>query len=170
MNKSNNLRWKEFTIREATPADVDIILHHRRSMFYDMGYRDDTVLSAMLSTSRPFFAERLEDGRFRAWLVENQNHDVIAGGGLLVLDYPSSARDPLPRRPLIVNVYTEAAYRRKGIARQVMLTMIAWCRNEGFGSVVLHASNDGRPLYEQLGFTQTNEMRLMLGKSKTGGA
>ena len=170
MNQVNSLRWKEFTIREATSADIDIVLHHRRSMFYDMGYHDDAMLSAMLSTSRPFFAERLGDGRFHAWLVENGDHDVIAGGGLLILDYPSSARDPLPRRALIVNVYTEAAYRRKGIARQVMLTMIDWCRNQGFGSVVLHASDDGRPLYEHLGFTQTNEMRLLLGQSKPSGA
>ena len=164
MNQSSTIQWNEFTIREATPADIDIVLHQRLSMFQDMGYHDDTLLSTMLVTSRPFFAERLEDGRFRAWLVENSEHNVVAGGGLLILDYPSSARDPSPKRPLIVNVYTESAYRRRGIARQLMTIMIDWCRDKGFGSVVLHASNDGRPLYEQLGFTQTNEMRLMLRK------
>ena len=44
----------------------------------------------------------------------------------------------------------------------LMRTLIDWCRAEGFNSVNLHASVDGRPLYEQLGFEATNEMRLGL--------
>ena len=162
MNKSTPLQRGGFTIREATVADLDLVLHHRRSMFFDMGYRDEAVLSAMLSTSRPFFSERLADGRYRAWFVESPSGDVVAGGGLIIFDYHSSPRDPHPRKPVIVNMYTNPAYRRKGFARTLMETMIAWCRTQGFGSILLHASKDGRPLYEQLGFEPTNEMRLML--------
>ncbi len=164
MIQSMAFQWKGFTIREATPADLDIVLRHRRNMFYDMGYTDETLLAAMLAASRPFFSERLKDGRFHAWLVENGYRDVVAGGGLLILDYPASVRDPSSKRPLIVNVFTERAYRRRGIARELMQIMIDWCRKEGYGMVVLHASTEGRPLYEQLGFTQTNEMRMMLRK------
>ena len=29
-----------------------------------------------------------------------------------------------------------------------MDTMIDWCRREGFAAVYLHASKDGKPLYE----------------------
>jgi hypothetical protein len=43
-----------------------------------------------------------------------------------------------------------------------MLTLIEWCRTEGFDSISLHTTEPGRPLYEQLGFQPTNEMRLML--------
>jgi hypothetical protein len=43
-----------------------------------------------------------------------------------------------------------------------MDALIKWCRAEGFGSVSLHASPFGRPLYEQMGFLPTNEMRLFL--------
>jgi GNAT superfamily N-acetyltransferase len=162
MSTSTTIQSSEFTIREATIADLDIVMHHRRSMFSDMGYADESALNAMLSTSRPFFAERMADGGYRAWLVENSFHQVIAGGGLIIFDYHSSPTDPFPKRPVIVNMYTERPYRRKGIARMLMRTMIAWCREEGFGSVGLHASNEGRPLYEELGFKPTNEMRLML--------
>jgi hypothetical protein len=41
-----------------------------------------------------------------------------------------------------------------------MQHVIAWCRSERIESVVLHASDDGRTLYEQLGFIPTTEMRL----------
>jgi len=43
-----------------------------------------------------------------------------------------------------------------------MLTALSWCRDSGIRSVILHASSDGRPLYDSLGFTPTNEMRLNL--------
>jgi len=43
-----------------------------------------------------------------------------------------------------------------------METIVEWCRGEGFGYVSLHASKDGRLLYETMGFQPTNEMRLYL--------
>jgi GNAT superfamily N-acetyltransferase len=62
----------------------------------------------------------------------------------------------------ILNVYTYSQFRRRGIARRLMQTMIAWCAGEGLARVALHASEDGRHLYESLGFELSNEMRLNL--------
>ena len=149
-------------IRRATPADLGVVMHHRCSMFLDMGYHDESSLAAMRATSEPFFAKGLGNGSYVGWLAENPRKKVIAGGGLIVFDYHSSPTDPLPKRPVIVNMYTEPGYRRRGIARTLMEIMVDWCRKEGLGSVLLHASEDGRPLYESLGFRPTNEMRLML--------
>jgi hypothetical protein len=38
--------------------------------------------------------------------------------------------------------------------------IVAWGRESGLGSLYLHASDEGRPLYRSLGFVPTNEMRL----------
>jgi len=65
------------------------------------------------------------------------------------------------RAESILNMYTEPAFRRQGSARQILETVIVWCRDEGFRSVYLHASGAGRPLYELLGF-EPNEMRLVV--------
>ncbi len=46
--------------------------------------------------------------------------------------------------------------------RSVAVVLLAWCREQGFGSVSLHASEAGRLLYETMGFEPTNEMRLRL--------
>jgi GNAT superfamily N-acetyltransferase len=162
MDQTTTSFLSQLTIREGTLADLDIIMHHRWSMYLDMGYRDESALADMIMSSRLFFAERLANGTYRAWLVENAAREVVAGGGLFIYDYHPSVSDRRPKRPLIANMYTEPPYRRKGIARRLMETMIGWCREQGFGSVVLHASADGKPLYESLGFKQTNEMRLML--------
>ena len=64
---------------------------------------------------------------------------------------------------MILNVYTEPEFRKQGIARQIMSTILTWTREHGLRSVNLHASAEGRPLYEKLGFEATNEMRLRFG-------
>ena len=62
----------------------------------------------------------------------------------------------------ILNVYTERPFRRQGIARRLMHIALDWCRANGIRAVILHASDDGQKLYEQLGFRSTNEMRILL--------
>jgi len=43
-----------------------------------------------------------------------------------------------------------------------METMISWCKQQGLARLTLHASEDGRRLYESLGFEPSNEMQLNL--------
>jgi GNAT superfamily N-acetyltransferase len=130
-------------------------------MFSEMGFRDVAALDAMEATSVPFIKSGLADGSYRGWLVENAD-GVVAGGAVLIIGFPSSPQDPATRRAWILNMYTEPAYRGRGLARSIMEAMISWCREQGFGWVSLHASDAGRPLYEKLDFKSTNEMRLML--------
>ncbi len=162
MDDQRTLQWKQYTIREATPADLEIVLAQRRKMFLAIGRSDDERLAETMQNSRAFFSDRFRTGKYHAWLVENKTGEVVAGAGVITFDYPSSPRDPSPQRPMVVNVYTERIHRRKGIAKQLMEIIIGWCRTKGFRSIMLHASDDGRPLYEALGFKPTNEMRLML--------
>jgi hypothetical protein len=35
-----------------------------------------------------------------------------------------------------------------------------WAEGRGLGALALHASEEGRPLYETLGYEPTNEMRV----------
>ena len=43
----------------------------------------------------------------------------------------------------------------------LMDEVLAWTRSNDIETLVLHASEDGRQLYEGLGFQLTNEMRLV---------
>ncbi len=152
----------DFTIRTATVADVAIIVHHRRAMFTDMGLDDCAALDAMDATFEPYLRCALDDGTYRGWLVQTAGGAVVAGGGLLVYEWPGNPHDARSRRAYILNVYTEPEYRRRGLARRIMHLIVEQCRAEGFGWVSLHASQVGRSLYEEMGFRPTNEMRLAL--------
>jgi GNAT superfamily N-acetyltransferase len=129
-------------IRQATQNDIPEILRHRRGMYEDMDYNDGNALSAMLSTSEPYLTAALTNGTFRAWMAVAAEK-IVGGGAVLVNPWPSHPYDLECRRATILNVYVYPDFRRKGIARRLMQTMIDWCRKESFAAVYLHASKDG---------------------------
>jgi GNAT superfamily N-acetyltransferase len=150
----------EITIREAGPGDAAIILHHRRSMFRDMGEGTPEELDRMVEVATPWLARALADGSYRHWLALDASGRVTGGGGVLLCPWPASPKDPCTERAVILNVYTEPEFRKRGIARQVMVTILAWIEQQGLRAVNLHASKEGRHLYEELRFEATNEIRL----------
>jgi len=148
-------------IRSASLADIPEILRQRRRMYEDMHYNDPQTLDAMASLSSSYLETAMADGSFRAWLAAAGDR-VVAGGAVVISPWPAHPYDLECRRATILNVYTDPEYRRRGIARTLLQTIIAWCQREGFARVTLHASDDGRHLYESLGFEPSNEMRLNL--------
>jgi GNAT superfamily N-acetyltransferase len=70
-----------------------------------------------------------------------------------------------------MNLVTVPPYRRRGIARRVMRAMLQWLMDHGIQVIALHASEGGRPLYQELGFAPSNEMRLKIkkGSGTSGG-
>jgi GNAT superfamily N-acetyltransferase len=153
---------EEIVIRPGGFADLTHILHHRRAMFIEMGKGDENALDRMQQASERYLREALPNGTYRTWLAQTEGGRVVSGGGIAIVPWPGNPDFPDSRRGWILNIYTEPEFRGRGIARRIMDTMIAWCRNEGFHYVSLHDSNAGRPLYEKLGFQPTNEMRLYL--------
>jgi GNAT superfamily N-acetyltransferase len=160
---SNSISTSEVTIREAGPGDLEIILHHRRSMFRDMGEGSVEELDRMVEVARPWLAGALADGSYRHWLAVDPSGSVAGGGGVLLSPWPANPKDACTERAVILNVYTELEFRRRGIARRVMGEILLWIKAYGLRGVNLHASEEGRQLYEKLGFVQTNEMRLRFG-------
>lgn len=154
-------------IRQATAADADLdaIVHHRQAMFLDMGYPDDAALSSMAARFRPWLQKKMEAGEYLTWFVIAPDSSIAAGLGLWLMDWPPhmiGGGSPTHGnvRGNILNVYTEPAYRRRGLARGLMKVALEWCTANQVGAVILHASPDGRALYEFMGFKPTNEMRL----------
>src|SRR5262249_11985908 len=135
---------------------------HRRAMFAEMGGASEEVLDRMEQATEQYLREALPNGIYRAWMAETPGGRVVSGGGIAIVPWPGSPDFAAPRRGWILGIYTEPEYRRRGIARRIVETIVEWCRVEGYGHVSLHASKDGRQLYEKLGFRPTNEMRFYL--------
>jgi GNAT superfamily N-acetyltransferase len=151
-----------FIIRSASTDELETVVAHRRAMFRDMGYSDEAALDAMSSKFRVWLREHMNAGDYRAWLAFAPDGLIAAGAGLWLMDWPPHMVGQGARRGNILNVYTESGFRRRGLARLLMETALGWCRENGVDTIILHASPFGRSVYEALGFTATNEMRLRL--------
>jgi ribosomal protein S18 acetylase RimI-like enzyme len=147
-----------YQIRAATPADSAVITHHRRCMFVDAGRQDNRVLDVMAEHFKPWVEKRLADGRYLGWLT-TEGGKVIAGAGLMVLDWPPHPLDPRQdKRGYLLNVYVEPEHRRKKLASKLIDGALAEARRQKIRVVALHSTDAGKPLYESNGFRPTNEM------------
>ncbi len=68
-----------------------------------------------------------------------------------------TADHPSGKRAHIMNVYTNADYRRRGIARQMVSMLLDEARKRGVSYVSLDATEQGKPLYRTLGFCDNTE-------------
>jgi len=151
---------EDYIIRPARVSDARVIAEHRAAMFRDMGLVSVEQDESLLRVSEPWVAGLLAKGDYVGWLVEHRKA-VVPGGGMLIRELP-----PTPgcyrvgRWGHIVNVYTDPNHRRRGLARRLMNTILDWCAQHKIDQVTLSASDDGRALYESLGFKPTSDIRL----------
>lgn len=131
-------------------------------MFESMGFRDTACNDEMDESAAAFLAEAIPRGEYRGWMVTTPEGEVIAGGGLSVIHLPGKPFNPKGLSTYLMSLYVEPSYRRQGIARRLVERMVEWSRSQGITEVKLHASDQGRALYESMGFRSTNEMRLLL--------
>src|SRR5690349_3479363 len=101
----------EFSIREATAADVEILVHHRLGMFRDMGV-PETEVAAMEQPARAYFQRAIPCGKYVALLVQTDGR-VVAGGGTILIDWPAGRGDARDSKAMILNMYTEPEFRRR---------------------------------------------------------
>lgn len=148
------------TYRLATMDDVPEIVQQRHNMFVDMGKPDDVTMRQHSEIFAAWLPKKLSAGDYIGFVAANEAGENIAGAGLWLPDWPPHPNKPTTRRGYVMNVYVRPAYRRMGIARRLMVDLMEYCRNDNRLLLTLHASDEGYPLYESLGFEETNEMRI----------
>jgi GNAT superfamily N-acetyltransferase len=155
-----------FRIRRATEQDADIIAWHRARMFQDMGELSADAFELLRTKVLARLGEWLKTGQYAGWLAScaDSPKSVIAGAGIQIY---SALPRPVERgmvgegrQGIIINVFTEPEWRRQGIATLLMKEIINWSKRERLDRLILHASDEGRAIYERLGFVASNEMRF----------
>ncbi len=137
-------------------------------MFRAMGQLDATLYPVLARHAQQYFTRAIPAGEYVGWFAvpAGERDRVVAGAGVQIrpiLPRPDHTGTRLlaGEQGLVLNVFTEMPWRRHGIAGQLMEQVLAWARERRVASLVLHASAEGRQLYERLGFVGTNEMQYM---------
>ncbi len=149
-------------IRRARPRDLNALVHQRRAMWIDVGIRDKERHDVADVVYRKWARARLRNQTLIAWVAETSDSKIVGGGCLWLHPVQPSPKRTETLQPYLLSMYTEPPFRRKGVASLIVGKAIAWSRKQGYNRMVLHASDTGRKVYQQLGFKRTWEMRLDL--------
>ena len=136
-------------------------------MFRDMGQLPAGQEEALVGATADYLRLALPRGDYIGWVAEggHSTAEPVGGAGvqlrpILPRPRPSSESIELGPEAIVLNVYVETPWRRRGVAEALMRALLGDLGKRGIRRIVLHASDDGKRLYQRLGFALTNEMRL----------
>ena len=144
--------------RIAGAGDIELLVQSRADTLrsvnrLDAGYQFDREF---LDASRKYFLDgdhetvlALEDGR------------VAGCATMCYIDMMPTFSHPTGKRAHLMNVYTDPAMRRQGIAYRMVSMLIESAWNRGATEISLDATEAGRPLYRKLGFTDSGECMVL---------
>ena len=149
-----NIIW-----RKLTPADVDAFIAIRISQLREEGATEDFDLVPAL---KDYYARHLADGTFVSWLALDGER-IVGTSGMSFVEKPPYFSCPTGRIGLLSSMFTDPAYRRRGIARELLSRVVEEARAYGCGAVQITASDMGVLLYTDFGFVKNgNFMQLKL--------
>ncbi len=151
-------------VRRAGPEDVATLLEHRLGMIESVfpAARTDAALAAEIRSTNQIWLD-LHFGRdYDAWIGWIDGSPA-GSAAVLWFPHPPTPSNPVGQEAYVLSVFTAPQFRHRGVARALMNEIVAETRRRGIKRVWLRWSDDGRPLYVDLGFRESNYLELMLG-------
>ena len=138
------------TYRKLTEDDLDRFISMRITQLREEGATEDIDLVPALLD---YYHRHLADGTFVSWLALD-GEKIIGTSGMSFVEKPPYFSCPSGRIGLLSSMYTDPAYRRRGIAKELLARVVNEARDYGCGSVQITASDMGVLLYIEFGFVK----------------
>lgn len=143
--------------RIAQKSDIDLVMQSRLEMLKvvnELPYEYD-FSEEFISTSRKYFETANQT------TILSIDECVIGCATLCYMELMPTFSHPTGKRAHLMNVYTNSQYRRKGIGSKMVQMLIKEAREKGVTEISLDATDLGRPLYEKLGFVESEECMVL---------
>ena len=145
-------------IRKADINDIDILVANRIEFLNDMTVNKVILTEEFIKSTHDYMLEHITDESMITWMAIES--------GVIISTVMVCYYQILPvltnfsgKTGYILNVFTHPDYRRKGIASQLINSMIQESRERKVGKLYLSASEMGMLVYKKLGFeVLTREM------------
>lgn len=153
------------TYRRATEEDIDILVKTRIEFLYEaVEIFKGRPPEELENTLEEYFIESIQTEEFIGWLAFN-DEEMVATSGISFYRVPPTFNNLTGQIGYIMNMYTKPEWRRKGIGSKLFEKLIEEAKKKNIVKLVLHATDDGKPLYEKYGFeTKHTEMTFKLKK------
>lgn len=148
-------------IRKAVPQEDALLAQHFYQLWLDNQVPEQNLLPQWSTITVEFIANARKTLNYQAFVAEVESQVVGSVGCQLFSGlYPLLISEEHRKYGYIWGVYVEPDYRSQGIGTTLTETAVEYLRSHHCTRIILHASPSGQPVYEKLGFTASNEMRL----------
>jgi len=139
-------------------ADIEKTLESRLDTLRAVNNLDDTYefSEAFREASRQYFLGGDQDT-----VLALEGEKVMGCATLCYIRMMPTFSHPTGNRAHLMNVYTDPARRREGIARTMVRMLIEEAWKKGATEISLDATEAGRPLYRSLGFRDSEECMVL---------
>lgn len=147
-------------IVKATLKDIDTIVDMKIQMSEELGIShilEDNIEDKIKEEYTKLYNE---DKCFH-YLVYEENKIVAIGGAVIKNDIPFCFFKT-PYYGYIIDIYCIPEKRRNGYATKIIEAILNLLKEKNIKMVKLKASEDGKLLYEKMGFYNSGEMELMI--------
>ena len=134
--------------RKLTRADLDTFIAMRIAQLREEGATEDIDLRPALID---YYERHMADDTFVSWVAVDGDR-IIGTSGMSIVEKPPYFGCPSGRIGLLSSMFTDKAYRRKGIAKERLGRVVNEARERGCGAVQITASDMGVLLYTDFGF------------------
>jgi GNAT superfamily N-acetyltransferase len=149
------------TIRPIRTEELAITVELRRAMNMEIDGSDyDRLHPGWRERYMAFFGGHLQTGRGQFFVAETSGTLIGMAAVYKLANHRSEITSK--QSAYVCTVYVNPAWRRRGIAKALTLQTIDWAKRNGCEVVRLRTSPAGRPVYETLGFRQSDELELRL--------
>jgi len=158
------LQIMQVSYRKATLADLDELVRLRIEFLREVQPAETHQYSEeqLRGSLRDYLSRAMQADEFVAWLAI-YDAEIVATSGLCFFQITPGFTLIDGKIAYILNIYTLRQWRGKGVGKTVFNYILQEAINRGYKRISLHASDDGRPVYEKFGFRLTSdEMELRL--------
>ena len=134
--------------RKLCEKDLDIFIEMRINQLREEGAKEDIDLKPAL---RDYYIRHMKDGTFVSWIAVD-DEKIISTSGMSFVEKPPYFGCPSGKMGLLSSMFTNADYRRMGIAKELLHRVVKEAQNYGCGTIQITASDMGVKLYTAYGF------------------
>lgn len=151
----------DLSYKKATMDDISMLVETRIEVLRAANKLDDCVdMTDVREQSYDYYKTTLSDEMHIAYLIFDGS--VFVGtGGISFYRVMPTFHNPTGNKAYIMNMYTNPIYRRKGIAYQTLDLLVLAAKKKGITTILLEATDMGRPLYEKYGFIKMNDEMIL---------
>ena len=121
--------------KRLTQKELDFFIQMRIHQLREEGAKEEIDLAPAL---KDYYERHMADGTFVSWIAVD-GESIIATSGMSFVEKPPYFGCPSGRIGLLSSIFTDPAYRRRGIAKELLSRVIEDAKEYGCGTIQITA-------------------------------